>query len=502
MEKSQCFCCKIFIVILIPFLFAGACNDGKGGSVPGDVIDIENADINNDRMEGGGDVCVPQCDGKECGPDGCGGECGTCSEGVCSLEGKCIHCSSVTSYELSRDITNTCGTPPTGTTLTIFSQSATTRVGGKRFLLYGWPNSVATFDITQPLRQQWQAEPCGPVEDCPNPQPLPIPTPTPSPPGFLYVADKEFRTCIFEKDNHAFLTEHLKKIVTVENYPIAAADLYDWGWDFFRFTPEARFLYKGQRIICSSSHGGIVRYGGPQPEAMFRHDNKIYLVFGKSILLIDSGDGAITPETVSSYSDFPVISEMPISFTNISDVFIIERADGRFAIVEGGGIAVVDLTDVESPVFIADLTNSISLPIAVSSDGNVLYHPDKTEQKLRVFDIASINNPYLINTIPWGEVTSDVRNVTMSFAGALLVMEVDNELHLFSVSNPVMPVLLSGQTGITTIEEVCYAGDTSVTSMSRPLAFVEGGIHYFVRNRMVDGTIIKVDDCALYASSD
>jgi hypothetical protein len=90
----------------------------------------------------------------------------------------------------------------------------------------------------------------------------------------------------------------------------------------------------------------------------------------------------------------------------------------------------------------------------------------------------------------------------MSFAGALLVMEVDNELHLFSVSNPVMPVLLSGQTGITTIEEVCYAGDTSVTSMSRPLAFVEGGIHYFVRNRMVDGTIIKVDDCALYASSD
>lgn len=34
--------------------------------------------------------CVKKCEGKECGPDGCGGFCGDCGEGeVCSLEGKC-----------------------------------------------------------------------------------------------------------------------------------------------------------------------------------------------------------------------------------------------------------------------------------------------------------------------------------------------------------------------------------------------------------------------------
>lgn len=35
--------------------------------------------------------CQPQCEGKECGPNGCGDECGTCNEGVlCSFEGKCL----------------------------------------------------------------------------------------------------------------------------------------------------------------------------------------------------------------------------------------------------------------------------------------------------------------------------------------------------------------------------------------------------------------------------
>ncbi len=34
--------------------------------------------------------CVPQCDGKECGSDGCGGACGTCEGQACSAEFKCV----------------------------------------------------------------------------------------------------------------------------------------------------------------------------------------------------------------------------------------------------------------------------------------------------------------------------------------------------------------------------------------------------------------------------
>ncbi len=37
-----------------------------------------------------GGCCAPQCTGKECGPDGCGGQCGTCSaDKKCNAAGKC-----------------------------------------------------------------------------------------------------------------------------------------------------------------------------------------------------------------------------------------------------------------------------------------------------------------------------------------------------------------------------------------------------------------------------
>jgi len=39
------------------------------------------------------DICSPDCEGKECGPDGCGSLCGMCYPGcVCSPEGICLGC--------------------------------------------------------------------------------------------------------------------------------------------------------------------------------------------------------------------------------------------------------------------------------------------------------------------------------------------------------------------------------------------------------------------------
>lgn len=36
-------------------------------------------------------TCTPQCDGRECGPNQCGGSCGSCPEAapVCTAAGKC-----------------------------------------------------------------------------------------------------------------------------------------------------------------------------------------------------------------------------------------------------------------------------------------------------------------------------------------------------------------------------------------------------------------------------
>ncbi len=35
-------------------------------------------------------TCVPDCAGRACGPDGCGGTCGACETGGCSTEGQCL----------------------------------------------------------------------------------------------------------------------------------------------------------------------------------------------------------------------------------------------------------------------------------------------------------------------------------------------------------------------------------------------------------------------------
>ena len=36
------------------------------------------------------DICVPDCSGKECGEDGCGGECGACEDGIDCTQPMCI----------------------------------------------------------------------------------------------------------------------------------------------------------------------------------------------------------------------------------------------------------------------------------------------------------------------------------------------------------------------------------------------------------------------------
>jgi hypothetical protein len=44
-------------------------------------------------LDTGGDACTPNCAGKQCGDDGCGGSCGTCQDpATCAADGKCVDC--------------------------------------------------------------------------------------------------------------------------------------------------------------------------------------------------------------------------------------------------------------------------------------------------------------------------------------------------------------------------------------------------------------------------
>jgi hypothetical protein len=44
----------------------------------------------------GGESCTPECEGRVCGDDGCGGSCGECGDGSVCLEGACLACDAQT----------------------------------------------------------------------------------------------------------------------------------------------------------------------------------------------------------------------------------------------------------------------------------------------------------------------------------------------------------------------------------------------------------------------
>lgn len=67
-------------------------------------------------------VCKPQCSGKTCGPDGCGGTCGTCAgTDACSPAGKCTCTPSCTGKTCGSDgCGGSCGTCSAGTCNSFF----------------------------------------------------------------------------------------------------------------------------------------------------------------------------------------------------------------------------------------------------------------------------------------------------------------------------------------------------------------------------------------------
>jgi len=77
-------------------------------STPGNVDASTQGKADASRVDGGPSAdagCVPDCAGKYCGADACGGDCGTCSVGSCTGEGQCLF--ETEDFEDISDWTNT-----------------------------------------------------------------------------------------------------------------------------------------------------------------------------------------------------------------------------------------------------------------------------------------------------------------------------------------------------------------------------------------------------------
>jgi hypothetical protein len=92
---------------------ARACGpDGCGGTC-GTCAAGQTCDANGACT---GEVCTPACDGKVCGPDGCEGSCGSCATGQTCDNGQCVNCTPACDGKTCGPdgCGGTCGTCPTG----------------------------------------------------------------------------------------------------------------------------------------------------------------------------------------------------------------------------------------------------------------------------------------------------------------------------------------------------------------------------------------------------
>ncbi len=93
------------LVILSLFVVCACAETGPAGSVDATIgADSSSDGVNSSpdedtasdsdvsaRVTNPGLNCTGQCSGKACGPDGCGGSCGSCDEGeACNVEGACV----------------------------------------------------------------------------------------------------------------------------------------------------------------------------------------------------------------------------------------------------------------------------------------------------------------------------------------------------------------------------------------------------------------------------
>jgi len=100
---------KLISISIVPVL-----SSSSGKETLGSVLSKYNVQegTSTSGTTGNQTSCVPDCTGKVCGNDGCGGSCGTCSTGTCNSTGSCVvSCAPATCVSLGR----TCGTWSNGT---------------------------------------------------------------------------------------------------------------------------------------------------------------------------------------------------------------------------------------------------------------------------------------------------------------------------------------------------------------------------------------------------
>ena len=91
--------CACIVSVTLALTACPSSPSGNAGTDLDTIVQVDTADTSADgdseraTETPSADVCVPDCLGKQCGDDGCGGSCGECPTGqACQDDGTCLGC--------------------------------------------------------------------------------------------------------------------------------------------------------------------------------------------------------------------------------------------------------------------------------------------------------------------------------------------------------------------------------------------------------------------------
>ncbi|NWG01157.1 MAG: hypothetical protein HXY19_09465, partial [Thermoanaerobaculaceae bacterium] len=412
-------------------------------------------------------------------------------------------------YEVSPKLTDICG--QSSESAYISSQVMHLRVvavpessGTTHYLLYGYPNSLDVFKLSNPLAPtKVNSSPIRPA---------------------WYI----------DEGNHTDLTDHLKAMVVANGFPYAFAPLYSWGWDWFEVGSSPKFMNSGYHPKGSVKPGYVTA-------ALLVADNTAYLIGQR--LENSSADSAVKIYTVSTFTqskwsapraasaltNYAVVeagrSSDPAPFNTFSLSSTLayltwETGGKRFLLIRGGSQAV--LVDVTDPVF----PRSLRLVASSFNPGDpgasqVIVAPElftgtwlidavrarlivasTTEPKVSFFDASlppSAGVPSFTRIgqpLAWLPAKPEKFSPYFAVGGDILYLGWSDDQRYVNLGSNT-PQLLPEQEGITTLPRQCAYETLGGEKSADSAVFVRDGVHFIARNLNSSGEVLKISSSCL-----
>jgi hypothetical protein len=384
--------------------------------------------------------------------------------------------------------------------------NAVVSLSGTPYLLYGYPNAMRVFNVSSPM---------SPVETATT---IGLPWSETGGTG-------------------GAITDHLRGIITLDDFPYAFTALYTLGWDFFKILPTPQFLAVGYHPSTISQQQSWLQ------AALFRDSSAAVYLVGqridaaavsgndRSVYIYHIGDGATLVSGISAATmannrvmRIPLggaNDPAPYNTFNLGlgsalkyDVFSL--AAKRYLLVHNlntSQAALVDISDAVGiiagqPVAMWTTTNTDARAWegqwAVDGARGKLYVAASTTTMIHVFDIsgAPASVPaYVAPDIPWYLDGTSAPPIAprVWLNGDLLAVGSSLEMGYLSVGGVGGPIALPDDqvtgTGVTRIVRSCTGPYGTYASQLTP--FVVGGEQYVVRSLFVWGDILHISQSCM-----